>query len=232
MKFQAFLILLTVLLASCGAEETPEHGLPTDTVAVPVDTAPERSANAPFDDFRPGDLVFQKCVLPRFSGHESVIGGAYNNVGIINVRPADSAVIVIDVKTNVATSPLRKWVNYGMNGSYVVKRLKDYDIMMNEQTFKLLAHTLKTDFANKPFDHFYDWSDEAVYPAEFVWKLYKAAFIVELCGFRALGDFDAANTDRSNAFNDYYKGEVPADMQLIHIDDLANSSYLITVYEN
>jgi hypothetical protein len=89
----------------------------------------------------------------------------------------------------VKLTPLDAWIARGEGRHFVVKRLRNADRVLTPENLKRLESEGKK-FEGKPYDLYFEWSDDKIYCSELVWKLYQRTLEVELGKVQRLGDFD------------------------------------------
>ncbi len=175
-----------------------------------------------------GDILFQNNRLKNSDFTVFISGAEYNNPGVLFL--IDKKLYVLEAVQPVQLTPVASWINGGEDKKYVIKRLKE-DNVVNKESLKRMQE-LRKEFLGKPLDSQYEWSDKAFYPAELVWKVYKKAFDIELCAPQTLADFDLSDENIKQKVKDLYGSKVPLYDEIVTPKAIFESSALFTVYEN
>lgn len=128
---------------------------------------------ADFQHLRTGDLLFQKV-----NKNDSLISDStYNNIGIAFID--DDNFALLETKDQVQYVSIRRWVENGNNNHYVTKRLQNADSFLTSSGIQDLRREARNNIMKK-HDYSTDWSDDKMYNAELIWKMYKRSFNIEL----------------------------------------------------
>jgi len=175
-----------------------------------------------------GDIVFQdspssqsKAIKLATHSNYSHVGIVYNNNGVSYVYEAIGPVI---------STPLDVWLNKGVKGHYVVKRLKD-ESLLNSVVLKNMQSVAKS-FENKPYDALFGWSDKRIYCSELVWKIYKRGANLELGKLKKLKEFDLSHPVVKRLLTKRYGKNIPLNEKVIDPQGVFDSDLLTTVYTN
>lgn len=233
-----FLIPIAALLFVGCADDTNDK--PVDTVAV-ADSAKEAIAalnnksvrDTVFQTALPpvfdGDIIFQNSKMPQAQLLHLLVGGKYNNVGLIFQRKKDGLLMVVDAVDSVRMTPLTDWVNASDSGHVCLMRLKDANKTLNEEKVKSLRDAVKA-YRGIPFDPVLNWDDSGLYSSEFVWKVYNNAMMLKLCPTRTVADFDIS-ADEKMRLNKKYGKNVSDRDEAVSPDDIYHSVKLEIIYE-
>ena len=173
------LLVLTIsLMTACESDtekkvEQSQH-LRLDPVS------PKRSSKliSPIDGspYQNGDIIFHSSQTHQSRAIQLATNSPYSHVGIMYEEKGEW--LVYEAISTVQSTPLKKWIARGKNKHYVVKRLKDKDLLTQENLAKMKAVGRK--YNGKAYDMQFDWSDNQLYCSELVWKIYDQALGVEL----------------------------------------------------
>ena len=86
-------------------------------------------------------------------------------------------------------------------------------------------------FKGKPYDIYFEWSNDKIYCSELVWKIYKGATGIEIGKLEQLSDFDLTNDIVKTKMKERYGDNIPMDEKVISPAAMFNSDKLITVEE-
>ncbi len=242
MKY-TFCVALFFVLSSCGGSSEDKKN-EDDTVAIaPLDSATQAQnlvandrsqiKDTVFHTSLPpvfdGDIIMQNCTLPQAETITTLIGGKYNNVGLIFQRDRDGLLMVLEVLDSLRMTPLTDFVDRSTKGQVCLLRVKDANRIMTEKKTTALRNAAKA-YKKKPFDGVLNWDDSHLYSSEFVWKVYNNAMTLKLCPTRAVKDFDISG-DKKKQLEKKYGGEVSDRDEAVSIDDIYNSPKLEIIYE-
>ena len=87
-------------------------------------------------------------------------------------------------------------------------------------------------FKGKPYDLYFEWSDDKIYCSELVWKIYKQAADIEIGQLEKLSNFDLTNEIVQTKMKERYGDNIPLDEKVISPAAMFNSGKLITIEEN
>jgi hypothetical protein len=82
---------------------------------------------SPTQNFRNGDIIFQDSPSSQSKAIKIATKSNYSHVGIIYINDGKS--FVYEAVGPVILTPLKKWTSKGVNGMFVVKRLKNSDVL-------------------------------------------------------------------------------------------------------
>lgn len=175
-----------------------------------------------------GDIIFQTSRSSQSQAIQLATNSKYSHMGIIYEN--DDHFFVYEAVQPVKLTPLKEWINRGENGHYVIKRLKNAD--------QILTHAVLTDmkrmgeqFKGKPYDIYFEWSDDRIYCSELVWKIYKQAADIEIGELEQLSDFDLTNEIVRAKMKERYGSNIPMGEKVISPAAMFNSKKLITIEE-
>ncbi len=138
--------------------------------------------------------------------------------------------LVYEAVQPVKLTPLKEWVNRGENGHYVVKRLKNADQVLTNRTLTKMKQ-IGEQFKGKPYDIYFEWSDDKIYCSELVWKIYKQAAHIQIGQLEKLSDFDLTNEIVQTKMKERYGDNIPMNEKVISPVAMFNSDKLITIEE-
>jgi len=143
------------------------------------------------DQIHDGDtFYFQTSRSNQSTAIQIATHSTYSHMGIIflkNGRP-----YVFEAIRTVRYTPLKKWIDRGEGGHYVIKRLRNADRVMSSKAIEKLK-SVAANFQGKPYDLTFGWSDDHIYCSELVWKIYDRGIGVKIGRLRKLRDFDLSN---------------------------------------
>jgi len=171
---------------------------------------------------RDGDLVFHTSRSAQSLAIQRATHSPYSHVGIVFHRKGEP--FVFEAVATVRYTPLAQWAARG-TGGYVARRLKSP--LTVAQVAKL--HRAARKYAGKPYDLYFEWSDDRIYCSELVWKVYREAVGIELGARQKLRDFDLEDPVVKAKMRERYGSHVPLDEPVISPGRQFDSPLLRTV---
>jgi hypothetical protein len=177
---------------------------------------------------RNGDIIFQTSTSSQSRAIQLATHSEYSHMGIIYEK--DGEFVVLEAVQPVKTTPIKEWMNRGRNGHYVVKRLKNADLVLAPETLAKMKQ-VGEQFLGKPYDIYFEWSDEKIYCSELVWKIYKHGANIEIGQLESLSDFDLTSEIVVTKMRERYGDHIPMNEKVISPAEMFNSDKLILVEE-
>jgi uncharacterized protein YycO len=166
-----------------------------------------------------GDIIFQTSKSSQSKAIQLATNSKYSHMGIIYEN--DEKYYVYEAVQPVKLTPLQEWINRGENGHYVIKRIKNSEIILtNGEKFK-----------GKSYDLYFEWSDDKIYCSELVWKIYKEVANIEIGKLELLSDFDLSNEIVRNKMKERYGENIPMNEKVISPAEMFDSDKLIIIEE-
>ncbi|MDR0235439.1 YiiX family permuted papain-like enzyme [Acinetobacter sp.] len=173
--------------------------------------------------YQTGDIIFQTSKSAQSQVIQQATHSPYSHMGMIVVRNGQTW--VLEAIQPVQYTPLQQWINRGVNQSYSVKRYQTQLSVAQQQ--KLVRHA--ETYLKKPYDVYFEWSDDAIYCSELVWKTYKKALAIELAPLDKLSSFDLHHPSVKALMKQRYGQHIPLNEMVIAPSTLFNSKQLIDV---
>ena len=123
---------------------------------------------------------------------------------------------------------LRAWINRGVGGRYVVKRLQNADALLDAGAIDKLRRAAES-FQGRPYDLTFEWSDSRIYCSELVWKAYEQALGIRIGSLQRLRDFDLSDPAVQARMKQRYGSNVPLDESVISPAAMFAAPNLVTV---
>jgi hypothetical protein len=180
-------------------------------------------------DMRIGDIIFHESWSVQGKAVKYMTGDKYSHAGI--VIKYNNRFLILEAAARIKVSKLQTFVKRGVGRHFIVKRLKDYDRLINKKSLIKLKRTARR-MIGKRYDYFFEWDDRMIYSAELIWKIFYRGLGVKLCGFRRLGSFDLSHPFISFHMDQKFGDDIPFNEPVVTPEMLFNSSRLFTVYEN
>jgi len=111
-------------------------------------------------------------------------------MGLVHFDGQDA--FVYEAVGPVKRTPFEEWTNRGVDGRYVVKRLKEAEGYLTETEITSMKD-IGRGYSGKPYDPYFQWSDERIYCSELVWKIFKEALDIEVGARQRVADFDLSD---------------------------------------
>jgi uncharacterized protein YycO len=162
--------------------------------------------------FQQGDIIFQTSLSSQSQAIQLATKSNYSHCGIIFKEGEN--IFVYEAVQPVKKTLLKDWIKRGKNQQYVVKRLKKTNLLEREACIATLKKEV-TKLLGKKYDIYFNWSDDAIYCSELIWKAYKRALNVELGKLEKLSDFDLSNPVVKKIIAQRYGKNIPLNESVI-----------------
>lgn len=173
-----------------------------------------------------GDIIFQTSKSSQSKAIQLATNSKYSHMGIIYQN--DGKFFVYEAIQPVKMTPLTDWIHRGENGHYVIKRLKNATQILTSSTVTKMKQ-IGSQFKGKPYDIYFEWSNDKIYCSELVWKIYKEATGIEIGMLEQLSDFDLNNDIVKAKMKERYGNNIPMDENVISPAAMFNSDKLILI---
>lgn len=174
-----------------------------------------------------GDIIFQVSKSAQSLALQKATGSKYTHVGLIFIQ--NQQVFVYEAVGPVKLTPLNEWATRGVNGHYVVKRLKDRNQLLSKGAWQK-AQRLAKQYKGKAYDPYFEWHDKAMYCSELVWKIYKRAANIEIGQLKLFKTFNLSDPMVKQALRSRYGTHIPLQERVIAPGDMFKSEKLYTVF--
>lgn len=176
--------------------------------------------------FQNGDIIFQTSTSDQSKSIQRATNSRYSHMGII--FEMNDEFYVYEAVQPVRFTRLNDWINRGLNGHYVVKRLKNSGELLDDESIDEMKKVgLK--YKGKAYDIFFEWSDERIYCSELVWKIYQQALNIEVGKLEKLSDFDLSDPIVKQKMEERFGDKIPMNEMVISPVSMFDSHQLITV---
>lgn len=173
---------------------------------------------------RDGDIIFHTSRSAQSAAIQRATHSRYSHVGVVFMRAGKPW--VLEAVATVRYTPLAAWIARGNGARYVIKRLKGPE----PDAAKLRSAARR--FTGRPYDLYFEWSDERIYCSELVWKIYDEALGVELGKRLHLRDFDLTDPLVRAKLRERYGKLLPLEEPVISPAAIFDSALLLTVTSN
>ncbi len=181
------------------------------------------------DWLRDGDIVFQSTSSTQCEAVQLATNSPYSHCGIVFKRRGTW--FVLEAVQPVRYHEFNSWTKQGVNGHYVVKRLKNADSLLTADVVKKMQKE-GAKMLGKNYDITFEWSDREIYCSELVWKIYKRTLGLEIGTLKVLGDFDLSSNIVKRILKERYGNNIPLQETVISPADIFDSELLILVKSN
>lgn len=173
-----------------------------------------------------GDVIFQTSRSAQSLAIQLATHSRYSHMGVVLLQAGKP--FVFEASATVRYTPLQDWINRGQGQHYVVKRLRDAASRLSPAALRKL-HASARNFAGRPYDAMFEWSDQRIYCSELVWKMYDQALGLQIGNLQHLRDFDLSNPLVKHKLSERYHGHIPLDEQVISPEAIYESPRLINI---
>lgn len=174
-------------------------------------------------DLRDGDIIFHTSRSAQSLAIQRATHSPWSHMGVIVHR--DGKPYVYEAVARVRYTPLDRWVARGDRGKYVVKRLKRNLTSEQSKSLRRAANA----YSDKPYDLYFEWSNDRIYCSELVWKMYRDALGIEIGARQKLREFDLTDPAVKAKMRERYGSRVPMDEPVISPGAMYDSTLLETV---
>ena len=187
-----------------------------------------KKENSVVNKVHDGDLIFQTSESKQCEAVRIATNSKFSHCGIIFF--VNGGQFVLEAVQPVKITPLEEWIAHGKDHKYVVKRLKNAETILNEETLDKMK-TYGKQFLGKEYDAYFEWTDTRIYCSELIWKIYKNGAGIELSKLKQLKDFNLADERVQKIVKERYGNDVPLDEKVVAPSDLVGSDLLKTVID-
>jgi hypothetical protein len=173
---------------------------------------------------RDGDIIFQTSQSEQSQAIQIATHSPFSHMGLVLFK--DGRPFVLEaVSPSVRFTPLREWIARGEKARFVVKRLRDASVLADPNGPSSLMKAA-SEFSGKPYDPYFEWSDDRIYCSELVWKAYERGLGVHLGLLLPLVSFDLTSPVVKAKLAERYGDKVPLDERVISPASIFNSPLL------
>lgn len=183
------------------------------------DTVPQ----APVTSLRSGDIIFHTSASSQSKAIQLATKSEYSHCGIIYVE--NGKTYVIEAKDPVKRSSFEEFTRRGVDGKYVVKRLRNADEVLSDEVLQRMKKIAEK-MIGKQYDEHFNWSDDEIYCSELVWKIYHEGAGIELASLRHLKDFDFSNPLVRKTLDLRYRSAIPWEEPVVSPANIFDSDQL------
>lgn len=173
-----------------------------------------------------GDIIFQVSKSSQSRAIQLATHSKYTHMGIIYEQ--DEQFLVYEAVQPVQLTPLQDWIARGVNQHYVIKRINHADQVLTAPVLNRMKK-VGEQFLGKPYDDYFEWSDDRIYCSELVWKIYQRGANIEIGQPEPLSAFDLTHRTVQAKMKARYGDNIPMDEQVISPAAMFNAEQLITI---
>lgn len=178
------------------------------------------------NNLRNGDIIFQISKSRQSEAIQKATNSKYSHIGIIYNNKGNF--FVYEAVQPVKLTPINEWINRGENKHYVVKRLKNWESLLTLSNQKKMKN-IGDKFNGKPYDSYFEWSNERIYCSELVWKIYKEALNIEIGKLKTLKSFNLEDPFVKKIMKERYGDNIPINELVISPGDMFDSNKLYLI---
>jgi hypothetical protein len=178
--------------------------------------------------YRNGDIIFQSSTSSQSRAVELATRSPWSHMGMIFLlhgRP-----YVYEAAEQVKFTPLDQWIARGVDGRFVVMRLRDADRRLSPAVQQRLLAAARH-YEGRPYDLYFEWSDRRIYCSELVWKVYQRGLGVKLGQTQRLQEFDLTHPEVRARLRERYGPRVPLNEVVISPAAMYASPLLMKIME-
>ncbi len=186
------------------------------------------SCNQKIDDsqFLSGDVIFQESESSQSKAIQLATHSKYSHCGIIYKN--NGKTYVLEAVQPVKLTPLNVWINKGKNKHYVLKRFAKPLSVNQLRSMEEIGQKM----IGKPYDLWFNWSDDKIYCSELIWKIYNDGAGIKLSELEKLSDFNLNSEIVRKKLIERYGKQIPLGESVVSPASLFNSKNLVTVNFN
>lgn len=175
---------------------------------------------------RDGDIVFQTSLSAQSAAVQRATGSKYSHMGMVMYR--NGKPFVIEAIATVQYTAFEQWVARGAGRHFVVKRLRNADILLTTTALQPLR-AAAGQFAGRRYDPFFGWSDDRIYCSELVWKAYDRGVGIQIGSLQKVRDFNLSDPAVKAKMHERYGEDIPLSESVISPVAMFKSPLLVTV---
>lgn len=167
-----------------------------------------------------GDIVFHESKSEQSPIIKLAQQSKWTHCGI--VFHIGEKAYVYEASNTVKFTPLKEWIARGKDGVYCAKRLKTPLSAPAISKMKSVGAKYK----GKPYDKWFQWSDNKMYCSELVWKIYTQGADIELCTPEQFSDFNLSAPGVKKLIKERYGDSFDASERIVSPQALYKSELL------
>lgn len=176
--------------------------------------------------YQNGDIILQTSLSSQSEAIQLATHSQWTHVAIVFFQGATP--YVYEAEGPVGFRLLSAFIASGAGGEYLLRRVPGGLSTAQVQSL----YTVGQGFYGLPYDPYFDWSDNAMYCSELVWKMYDRALNISVGTLQQLKDFDLSSPQVQAILAERYGSNIPYDETVVSPAAIAESANLVTVYQN
>ncbi|MBF4505579.1 YiiX family permuted papain-like enzyme [Flavobacterium sp. JLP] len=188
----------------------------------------KKTENSSFNKIQDGDIIFQTSESKQCEAVRIATNSKFSHCGIIFF--VNGGEFVLEAVQPVKITPLQEWIARGKDHKYVVKRLKNAEKILTDETLEKMKAYGKQ-LLGKEYDAYFEWTDTRIYCSELIWKIYKNGAGIELSKLKELKDFNLHDERVQKIVKERYGTDIPTEEKVVAPSDLVDSDLLKTVID-
>lgn len=121
-----------------------------------------------------GDLIFQKSLSPQSAAIKEATGSEWTHVGLLNYSEFGEWQVIESRKESVVVTPIKKFIERGKDHEILVMRWSRHEVSRPRNWNRVLLEIRA--LSGRPYDLLFEWSDQAIYCSELVFKSFIYVF--------------------------------------------------------
>ncbi|UTW64385.1 YiiX family permuted papain-like enzyme [bacterium SCSIO 12741] len=171
-----------------------------------------------------GDILFQDFDSGLSEAIKEISHSEFSHVGVVLV--IDHKTWVLEAVSPVRLTELDSWIARNDRNFYVAKRLKDADSRWTtEKQDELIKEGRK--YLGKPYDIRFEWSNDALYCSELVWKVYYEVLGIRVGEIQRLKELDMSTQVVQETLFRLYGNEIPYEEMVVSPQAILDCPLLI-----
>lgn len=175
-----------------------------------------------------GDIIFQTSQSAQCEAVRIATNSKFSHCGIIYEIKGEK--YVYEAVQPVKITPFKQWISHGEGNSYLVKRLRNAEKVLTPEVLEKMK-SYGSQFNNKDYDLYFEWTDNKIYCSELVWKIYKNGAGIALCALESLKNFNLENEKIKEILKERYGNKIPLEEKVVAPSQLVDSPLLETVID-
>jgi len=174
---------------------------------------------------RDGDIVFQHSGSMQCAAVAQATHSPYTHCGVVFIESGTP--VVWEAVGPVMRTPYADWVEHGVDGHVVVKRLKRIELLTPGVVAAMKAAGERD--MGKPYDIYFAPDTDRIYCSELVQRIYRSGAGIRIGEEQRFGDMDFSGAEASRMLKDRFGERFPADQPVVTPASLFRSALLVTV---
>lgn len=181
----------------------------------------------PESSLKDGDIIFlSSSAFDEAKAIQLVSNSPLTHCGVLFKEGEDW--VVYEAAQPVKRTPLKDFHHTENGETYLVRRLKNADDVLDAKTLDKMHDYLKGN-VGKNYDHLFAWGNDKMYCSELVWKAYYEASRVKVGEIKMVGDYDLSDPLVKKIVDQRYGKDVPITEPTIAPGGIYESPLLKTV---